>query len=124
MEIYFSLDKNGEVVGLNSTLDASVSDIIFSKLPPDYLNDPEYLARLAGDYDLEGTIVTIDVIADELKVTLPGQPQYTLEPFKDITFNIKGLNGYSVEFVLDKKGMVAKSLKFIQPNGIFEATKK
>jgi len=124
MEIYFSLDKNGEIIGLNSTLDATVDDIMFGKLPPDYLNDPEYLAKLTGEYELEGTLVKIDLVADELKATLPGQPQYTLDPFKDTTFNIQGLNGYSVEFVMDKEGKTAKSIKFIQPNGVFEATKK
>jgi len=124
LEIYFWLDKNGNVVGLNATLDPSVEDIHFTKLPPDYLNDPAYLIKLAGAYDLEGTLVQIDLVADELKATLPGQPQYTLEPFKETTFRIKGLNGYTVEFVLDKKGEAAKSLKFIQPNGIFEAIKK
>lgn len=124
VEVYFSIDKNGEIVGLNSTLDPLVDDIHFAKLPPDYLNDPEYLAKLAGEYDLDGTMIKIEVVADELKATIPGQPQYTLEPFKETTFNIQGLNGFSVEFVLDKNKKEAKSLKFIQPNGIFEATKK
>jgi hypothetical protein len=52
-----------------------------------------------------------------LTLTLPGQPVYNLVPVHGTKFNIKELNGYSVEFKGD-------DLVFYQPNGTFSATRK
>ncbi|MBT8220598.1 MAG: serine hydrolase [Bacteroidia bacterium] len=124
LEVYFVSDKNGAIVGLKTSMDPMVDDILFSKLPPDYLKDPEFLTLLCGKYDLNSTIVTVEIIGNDLTVTVPGQPTYTLVPKKDTEFNLKGLNGFSVSFQLTDDELSTKGLKFIQPNGIFEATRK
>ena len=48
---------------------------------------------------------------------LPGQPVYNLVPVRGTKFNIKELNGYSVEFKGDE-------LVFYQPSGTFAATRR
>jgi hypothetical protein len=54
---------------------------------------------------------------------LQGQPEYELVPQGNHKFNLKALSGYSVQFKADDKGKIT-GLSFIQPNGVFTATKK
>jgi hypothetical protein len=61
--------------------------------------------------------------SDELQLTIPGQPAYTLEFLKDLKFAIKGLSGYSVEFRKDPTGNVNELVLF-QPDGTFVAKRK
>ncbi len=55
-------------------------------------------------------------------MTVPGQPTYDLEPYLGTEFRIKGLEGYSVLFQVEKKDVTG--LVFIQPNGTFPAKRK
>ena len=103
-------------------MEPKVDPIVFTKKPDDYLYDPEFLALLVGKYDLDGTTCTVDLQGENtLFVTVPGQPPYEMEPYKGTEFNLKDLNGFSVEFDMDKNMSTVYGLKFIQPNGIFEA---
>jgi len=55
-------------------------------------------------------------------LTVPGQPTYTLEPYLGTEFNLKDQKGFSVKFtVVNDK--VTEAV-FIQPNGVFTATRK
>ena len=56
-------------------------------------------------------------------MSILGQPVRELIGLRGRTFLVKGLSGYSVEFVADEKGAV-KQAAFYQPNGNFVATRK
>ena len=67
-----------------------------------------------------GIVVAITLKSENtLIVIIPGQPEYELVPYKGTEFNLKDLQGYSVEFT-EENGKIAK-LVFKQPNGNFEA---
>jgi hypothetical protein len=77
-----------------------------------------------GEYVLGEMTVTVTLRGkNNLILTVPGQPQYELVPYKGTEFNLKNLTGYSVEFIVDKAGKVTEA-KVTQPNGVFTAKKK
>jgi len=121
IQFTFQTDKNGIITGLSAPFEPSIDDIIFKKSPPDLLNDPEFLKRLVGDYELDGTIGKVELKGKNLIVTLPGQPSFTLVPQQDTTFTIKGVNGITVEFVIEDNDEPSKEVVFYQPNGTFKA---
>lgn len=121
----FHFNKDGLVEKLGAPLEPSMpEDILYAKLPPDVLSDKEYIARLLGSYDLKGLTATVDWQGEKLMATVPGQPSYELEPYKENWFRLKGLNGFSVEFIFQNGEKNARQMKFHQPNGIFTAERK
>jgi len=103
-------------------MEVRLSPRSFKRLPDDKLRDHEYLKKFIGAYSLPNQDFTIELKGATLYVNLPGQPVYELVPVKGTTFNLKGLTGFSVEFV--EEGSDINMVKFIQPNGIFEAKRK
>ena len=77
-----------------------------------------FLKPFTGDYQ-RGPITAVVALKGDtaLTLTMPGQPIYNLAPVRGTKFNIKELNGYSVEFKGD-------DMVFYQPNGTFSATRK
>lgn len=103
----FQSDLAGEVTTVSSILEPSTSDIVFHKSAPKKLSDPEFMAKLTGKYDLKFAVTTIELSGkNELKVTIPGQPAYTLTPWRNTEYKFKEINGISVAFVLDEAGKV------------------
>jgi CubicO group peptidase (beta-lactamase class C family) len=122
-KLEFLTSLNGDVDRVSIPLEPAVDAIVFQKEPPKEMRDPAFLARFAGDYDLMGMTATVAMKdADRLTVTVPGQPTYDLEPCLGTEFRLKGLDGYSVLFQLEKKDVTG--LVFIQPNGAFPAKRK
>lgn len=117
-KVQFRLDFDGEVEGLRMVLDAHVPPIEFAPQPDARLADPAFLQTLAGKYRLEGQAVQITLVGRSLVATLPGQ-RHELEPRRGLRFGLRGLSGYSAEFVLE--GEKVARLRFRQPEGIFEA---
>lgn len=120
MMLNFETDDKGYISGFSTIAEPAVPSVVFKKLPSKSLSDPAFLEKLAGKYALDDQEMEFLVKAGKLYASIPGQPQYELEPLQKTEFQIKGLNGFSVEFVLDKKGEV-KEAKFNQPNGVFTA---
>jgi hypothetical protein len=87
------------------------------------LRDPEHLARLAGEYELPNQTVTFDLQGTTLVLRLEGQPAYELVPSGTDEFDLKGVTGYSVKFTVPKRGPATEAM-FIQPNGVFPATRQ
>lgn len=125
MKITFYSNEKGDLDHLTMPLEAAVDPIVFKRKPSSNLTDPKFLSKLAGEYTLEnGTVATVAMKGEnEITVHLPGQPTYDLEPYKETTFNLKGLTGYSLKFVLDKNSRVTEAV-FLQPNGTFPAKRK
>lgn len=105
------------------TSSSTLDPIEFTRRADSRLSEPDYLAQFVGEYELAEITVTIAIQNDHLTVTVPGQPTYTLRPYRDDEFTFKELTGYSVAFDRDKTGTIT-SLKFKQPNGVFTAERK
>lgn len=122
IDVRFETDRNGQVIALYSLLEISLSDIRFERQPEDRLSDPEFLNTLCGTYELDGGMeIKISLSGTTLTATVSGQPPYTLEPKQGTSFNLKGLEGFVMEFILEKEKAVA--VVSHQPNGDFRAEK-
>ncbi len=124
MFVRFLTNGAGDVDQLAINLEPSASEIVFDRLPPARLSDPAFLRTLLGTYtlvDQPQVKATVSLRgSDTLAVTIPGQPEYLLEPARGTEFRLKGLTGYSMRFDLDSTGKV-QELLFIQPEGIYKA---
>lgn len=118
----FEMNMKGDIDRIAAPLAPALDeDIIFTRAPEKISND--VLQKLAGDYLLNDQTVTFAVAGDVLRLTLPGQPLYELIPRKELSFDIKGMPGFSVEFHMDAAGKVTEAA-FNQPNGVFHAKRK
>ncbi|REJ78716.1 MAG: serine hydrolase [Acidobacteria bacterium] len=127
--VTFSLNAQGKVDDVTLGL---VSDYPFDKVPEAAKAEAKVemseaeLKTLAGQYASEAPPIEISIefVAGELKVVIPGQPVYTLVPQTKTKFAIKGLpEGFFVEFT--KEGDSVKSATFIQgPAGSLELKRK
>jgi len=105
-------------------MEPAVEAILFTKMPEKEMREKSFLEKFVGVYELAKVQANVFIKGeDTLALFAPGQPEYELIPYRGTEFNIKNLKGYSVEFVMDEKGMVIEA-KFKQPNGIFTAKKK
>lgn len=121
-KVQFLADFDGDVEALRVVLDPKVDPIVFRRTPDARLRDPEFLRRLAGEYVLEGKAATFALQGDHLTVSLPGQ-FYALAPRKGLVFDLVGLSGFSVRFVLDAAGAPV-AVRFRQPDGVFTAERR
>ena len=118
----FEMNKKGDIDRIAATLEPALGeDIIFTRAPEKVSKDT--LQKLAGEYILNEQTITFAVVGEALRLTVPGQPQYELIPRKELSFDIKALPGFSVDFQMDASGKVAEAV-FNQPNGVFHAKRK
>lgn len=119
----FMSNEKGDIDRVSVPLEPAVQPIIFTRKAPAQMSDPKFLAQFVGEYELRGQAVTVALRGEKiLTLTVPGQPTYELEPYKDTEYNLKGLTGFSVRFTLEK-GKVTAAV-FHQPNGVFTAVRK
>lgn len=118
----FEMNKKGDIDRIAAALEPALGeDIIFTRAPEKIPTD--VLQKLAGDYLLGPQTVTFAVTGGVLRLTVPGQPVYEVIPRKELSFDVKGLPGFSVDFQMDASGKVAEAV-FNQPNGVFHAKRK
>jgi len=121
VKLQFFTTPKGDIGSFAIPLETGVKDIVFSrrgeKVPK------EVLESLVGDYVLMTVTSTVALVDDKLTLTVPGQPRYELVPTKGLSFDLKGIPGYSVEFKKDEAGKIAEVV-FFQPNGTFVAKRK
>ncbi|HCC70414.1 MAG TPA: penicillin-binding protein [Bacteroidales bacterium] len=123
LKFNFTTGNNGDISGLNIKMEPMLDPLFFKRTPEIVDLDKETLELYAGEYDLAGTPIKVYLKGeDKLYVFVPGQPEYELISIGDDKFNIKVLDGFSVQFV--KEDSEITGLKFIQPNGVFKAKKK
>jgi CubicO group peptidase (beta-lactamase class C family) len=116
--LQFGTGFDGEIDSVRGTFEPSVGPISFQRQGDAELKDKAFLAKLAGDYLIMGTQpCTITLTDATLTASIPGQPTFELIPARGRTFKLKGLEGFSVQFVLE--GDAVTELKFLQPNGVF-----
>jgi hypothetical protein len=116
-KVQFHANLAGEIDSLGIPFESTLKDITFVRLGDREMLKKTFLQPLTGDYQRGPMLAVIALKGDSaLTLTLPGQPVYNLVPVRGTKFNIKELNGYSVEFKGD-------DLVFYQPSGTFAATK-
>ena len=123
-KVTFSYDKKGDIDRVAIPLEPSVGDIVFTRVGDDSMNDPAFLAKMVGEYELSGITGKVELQGERLSVTIPGQPTYTLEPDRGTTFKLSGMDGFSMEFELAEGADQASAVTFHQPNGTFKASRK
>jgi CubicO group peptidase (beta-lactamase class C family) len=118
----FEMNKKGDVNRLSAALEPSLGeDIVFIRKPQRVAL--AVLQALSGSYLLGEQTVTVDLVGETLRLTVPGQPQYELVPTRGLQFDVKQLPGFSVEFQKDASGKITEAL-FNQPNGVFRAKRR
>lgn len=123
LEFLTSLD--GRIDRVQVAVEPALPPVVFTREPPARLSDPEFLARLTGEYLLMGQTVTVAVRGDRLTVAVPGQPVYEVVPLHGTEFALEELPSYRVRFHVDPQGTgPATGLDFVQPNGTFTAERK
>ena len=122
LKLEFLTNLRGDLDRISMVLEEGVDPIVFKRVPPAAMRDPKFLQAFAGDYELMGTTIVVDLKGSELHVTVPGQPTYTLVPYMGTEFDLKELKDYSVRFTMEKDKVT--EAVFIQPNGVFAAKRK
>lgn len=121
LPVQFGLDFNGNVDTVKLPLEPNVAPIVFQRAPNKLMTDKTFLSKFVGDYELMGLRLAIALKGEnELSAQMQGQPEIELEPYQGTKFNLKGLTGFSIEFVLDENGQVGKAL-VDQAGTVFEA---
>jgi CubicO group peptidase (beta-lactamase class C family) len=114
----FRTNLAGDIDSLAIPFEATLKSIEFTRLSDRGMTEKAFLQPLTGQYLRGPVTATIALRGEhELTLSLPGQPVYNLVPVRGTRFNIKELNGYSVEFKGDE-------LVFYQPSGTFSAQRK
>jgi Domain of unknown function (DUF3471) len=121
-KVQFHMNKKGDIDSISAALEPSLEeDIVFTRAPEKIAR--VVLQSLAGEYVLNEMTVSVSLIGDSLRLTVPGQPQYELVSTKGLSFDVKGLIGFSVEFKKDASGKITE-IVFRQPDGVFTAKRK
>jgi CubicO group peptidase (beta-lactamase class C family) len=118
----FLTNWNGDIDRLSMPLEPALKEEIVFKRVAQKLSK-ETLQTLVGDYSLEGSSAHVGLVGDSLQLTIPDQPSYDLVPTHGLIFDLKGLNGFSVEFEKDASGKITGML-VIEPGGATVAKKK
>ncbi len=113
----FSTDAQGNVNRLSMPLEPAVREIVFERIPDRGLGNRELLEQRLGEYIVETIPLTIALGGSQLVALVPGQPALELAPYQGLTFNVKGMAGFSVTFHRDDSGKVAE-LELVQPDAV------
>jgi len=118
----FYTNWSGDIDRLSIPLEPTLpEDIVFTRVPEKISKDT--LLTLVGDYSLGDATAHVGLAGDALQLSIPGQPSYDLVPARGLSFNLKGLSGFSVEFKKDPSGKISEML-VAQPGGATVARKK
>jgi hypothetical protein len=125
-KLAFSTDLAGDIFSLSMPLEPRVKDIVFTRMPDKQLTDHAFLATLVGEYEFPGdpTPYTAALRGDHtLVISRPGEPERELLPRRGTRFDLKGLEGYSIEFKLDASGKVSEAV-FYTPDTVLIIKRK
>lgn len=120
LKVQFQMNVNGEITSVDIPLEPSLNKSIEFKRLADVVEvATDDLKIYEGKYLFPqvGQAATVKVDGENLTVTIPGQPTYTLVPYKKHHFNLQDLEGYSMKFTIEDG--VSTKATFIQPNGNF-----
>ncbi len=122
LKIQFGSNMAGDVDRVSIPLESAVPDILFRRMPPQRMSDPEILRQYVGRYSVAGQQLTVSLDGSALKLSVPGQPTSHLAPYRMDRFMIEDLSGYSVRF--ERQDDRIMRMVLIQPNGTFVARRE
>ncbi len=111
----FQENNYGDISFFSIALEPQAKGVIFMKQKDEALVQKEYLDKFAGNYSYLGFTFVIDNSEKFLTVKAFGQPPYELLPERNNLFKVKGLEGYTVQFLTDESGTIT-TIQLIQPN--------
>lgn len=118
-KLLFRGDVAGQVAAVEARFDALAPAVVFDKRPPARLFDPTILASFVGRYQFPNAVAEVTLSGTTLKMTVPGQPTYTLVPEVSGRFHLKEVPIIGAGFV-EEAGKVVKLVTY-QPDGVYEA---
>ena len=125
-KLSFFGDLAGEISSLSMPLEPRVKDIVFTRMPDKQLTERSFIEAFAGQYEFPGdpTPTTIALRGDHtLVMSQPGAPERELLPRRGTTFNLKGLEGFSIEFKRDSSSKVSEAV-FYTPDTVLIIKRK
>jgi len=113
LKVMFLTDINGDISSLSMPLEPSVKDILFTRMPDKQLTERSFVQAFSGQYELPGSPVplTVTLRGDHtLVASVPGQPDYELNPKRGTTFQVADFSGITIEFKRDASGKVTEAV--------------
>lgn len=120
----FLTNVKGDIDTLIVPFEPTGNDIVFKRVPDNRMRERAYLEQFVGVYEfLEMQFVVFLKDEHTLSLSVPGQPDYELTPYKGNEFLVKGRSGMSVEFQRNASGTVT-GIAATMSDGVFRALKK
>jgi CubicO group peptidase (beta-lactamase class C family) len=113
MKVMFLTDFDGEISSLSMPLQPDVKDIVFTRLPDRQLTQRSFIEPFTGDYEIAGSPVPLKISLrgeNSLIVSVPGQPDYKLNPKRGTKFELAEVKGITIEFKQDQTGKVTEAV--------------
>jgi CubicO group peptidase (beta-lactamase class C family) len=120
----FTGDTGGDVDAVSVQLEPMTPPIRFERAPDPRLQDPAFLSTLAGEYDLKGKALKVEVRGNTLVLGSPGSGMTELVPLRGLWFTLKGVTMVRIAFVLDAAGKRSVEMKLSDPSGTVTAKRK
>jgi hypothetical protein len=82
-------------------------------MPDRQLRDRSFIEPFTGDYEIAGSPVPLKVSLrgeNSLIISVPGQPDYKLNPKRGTTFQLADIPGITIEFKRDAQGKVSEAV--------------
>ncbi|MDR3738459.1 MAG: serine hydrolase [Terracidiphilus sp.] len=113
MRVMFVTDAEGDISSISIPLQPDVKDIVFTRMPDRQLTERSFIEPFAGDYEIQGSPVPLKVSLrgeNSLIISVPGQPDYKLNPKRGTTFELADIKGITIEFKRDATGKVGEAV--------------
>jgi CubicO group peptidase (beta-lactamase class C family) len=114
-KLAFFGDLAGDISSLAMPLEPRVKDIVFTRMADKQLTERSFIEAFTGQFAAPGdpTPLTVALRGDHtLVIGRPGTPERELIPRRGTTFDIKGLEGFSMEFRRDASGKVTEAVYY------------
>lgn len=123
-KVSFSTNTKGDIDSVAIPFEPTVKEIIFKRVASKEMTEQGFLEQFVGEYEFMGRSIAIALRGEKtLIASIPGQPDYELEPYRGTEFQLKGLTGFSLEFKKDMAGAVTEVV-VTQPYGVVIAKRK
>lgn len=119
--INYRTNPQGDIDGFTISLDEG--EVFFNKKVDASLSDPKTLGLYAGNYELAGKTLTITLKNEnQLFISIPGEPDYQLIPYKKNEFKLKEFSDIKMVFKTENGKVV--SMTQVSSTGESEFKKK
>ncbi|QES89218.1 serine hydrolase [Rhizosphaericola mali] len=119
--INYRTNPQGDIDGFTISLDEG--EVFFNKKVDSSLTDPKTLGLYIGKYESGGSIVTVSLKNEnQLFLSIPGQPDYQLIPYKKNQFKLKEFSDIKMVFKVENNKVI--SMTQISSSGESEFKKK